>query len=270
MVATPIGNLADMTLRGLQVLEAAALVLAEDTRNTRRLLDHFGLSARTESCHEHNEKDRVPQLLRSLREGRAVALVSDAGTPLISDPGYLLVRAVRDAGFPVIPVPGVCAVTAALSVSGLPCHEFAFIGFLPARQAARRARLAELSGEPRTLVLYEAGRRIPDLLADLVAVMGASRDVVLVRELTKVHEEVCSGSAEYLSGCAQAEELELRGEFVVLIGRAEQEQTAGLAEARRIRDLLATEMSASQAARMAARISGVERKALYQDGLTDP
>lgn len=272
VVATPIGNLADVTLRALQVIEGAELVLAEDTRVTRRLLDEFGLQARPQSCHEHNEAGRVGRVLSVIRGGGAVALVSDAGTPLISDPGYLLVRAVRDAGLPVHPVPGASALTAALSVSGLPCEEFLFAGFLPARAAARRVRLGELAGVRRPLVFYEAGRRLSGLLADIEAQLAPDREVVLLRELTKVHEEVVRGPARELRALAQAEELEVRGEFVVIVDRPRTpaDATAGLEEARRIRDLLGEEMSASRAARMAARITGVSRKLLYDDALSGP
>ncbi len=261
VVATPIGNLADITLRALQVLEAVDELLAEDTRCTRRLLEHFGLARTVTSCHEHNEEARVGQVLTWLRHGKSVGLVSDAGTPLISDPGYPLVRAVREAGFPVAAVPGPSATIAALSIAGMPCNEFLFAGFLPARAAARRARLKTLLAEPRLLVLYEAGRRVPELLADITARAGATRQVVLLRELTKMHEEVAAATAGALLARAESGELELRGEFVVLVAAAA--EAGDLAEALRIRDLLQEEMSPSRAAKLAARITGVDRRSLY-------
>lgn len=268
VVATPIGNLADVTLHAAQVLEAADVVLAEDTRCTRRLLDHLGLQRSLVSCHEHNEEARLAQILANIADGKSVALVSDAGTPLISDPGYPLVRALREQGVAVHPVPGACAAVAALSVSGLPCNEFLFAGFLPAKSAARRARLRALLPEPRVLVFYEAGRRVPDLLGDVVAEGGAARQVMLMRELTKVHEEATPGVAGELLGRARAGELELRGEFVVLVAPSPDRDT-GLAEARRIRDILLEEMPPSRAAKLAARITGVDRRRLYADDGAD-
>lgn len=262
VVATPIGNLADITLRALQVLEAADELLAEDTRCTRRLLDQFGLQRNIVSCHEHNEDARLAEVLAAVQAGRSVALVSDAGTPLISDPGYPLVRALREQGIAVHPVPGASAAVAALSVSGLPCNEFLFAGFLPAKSAARIARLRALLPEPRALVFYEAGRRVPDLLQDLVTEAGGSRTVVLMRELTKVHEEVTAGDAAALLQRARDGTLELRGEFVVLVAPST-EPDDNLSEALRIRDILLAEMPPSRAAKLAAQITGADRRRLY-------
>ncbi|UFZ02167.1 16S rRNA (cytidine(1402)-2'-O)-methyltransferase [Bradyrhizobium ontarionense] len=215
LVATPIGNLGDITLRALETLAGVDLIFCEDTRITRRLTERYGLTAELAAYHEHNAEAIRPKILRRLAEGAAIALVSDAGTPLISDPGYKLVREACDAGHPVTALPGPSAVLAALSVAALPTDRFFFEGFLPPRQQARRTRLSELARIEATLVVFESGSRVQETLADLADIM-AGRQAAICRELTKLHEEVLRGAISDLA--AQASELETRGEFVLVIG----------------------------------------------------
>ena len=215
LVATPIGNLRDITLRALETLAAADAIACEDTRVTRRLLDHYGIATPLTPYHEHNAAAARPKLLARLAAGEAIALVSDAGTPLISDPGFKLVRAAREAGYPVIAVPGASAALAALTASGLPTDRFLFEGFLPAKDGQRRARIAELARIPATLILYESGPRIARTLAALASGLGA-RSAAICRELTKLHEEVRRGDLATLAR-AYEEGAETRGEFTVVI-----------------------------------------------------
>jgi 16S rRNA (cytidine1402-2'-O)-methyltransferase len=215
LVATPIGNLGDVTLRALETLAGVDVIACEDTRITRRLTERYGISAQLTPYHEHNAATARPKLLRRLAQGAAIALVSDAGTPLISDPGFKLVREVSGAGFSVIALPGPSSVLAALAVAGLPTDRFFFEGFLPAKQAARRARLAELARIDATLVLFESGNRVQDSLRDLADIIGP-RDAAICRELTKLHEEVRRAPLSELAQSADA--LETRGEFVLVIG----------------------------------------------------
>lgn len=220
LVATPIGNLGDITLRALEVLRSVDRIACEDTRQTQKLLNHFEIAAPTVSCHEHNERQRAEELVASLKAGGRVALVSDAGTPAVSDPGGWLIRAAIDAGIPVIPVPGANAAISALIASGLPSSEFHFIGFLPEKAGARRTRLEELAREPRetgrTLIFYEAPHRIADTLADLEAAWGSDVRVVLARELTKVHEEFLRGTVADLRRELAGRD-RIRGEMVLLV-----------------------------------------------------
>jgi 16S rRNA (cytidine1402-2'-O)-methyltransferase len=215
LVATPIGNLRDVTLRALETLAAADVIACEDTRITRRLLDHYGIATPMTPYHEHNAAAARPKLLARLEAGEAVALVSDAGTPLVSDPGFKLVRAAREAGHAVIALPGASAALAALTVSGLPTDRFLFEGFLPAKDGARRARIADLARIPATLILYESGPRLARTLAALADGLG-SRDAAICRELTKLHEEVRRGD---LAALAQAYDggAEIRGEFTIVV-----------------------------------------------------
>src|ERR1700741_2850662 len=215
LVATPIGNLGDITLRALETLAGVDVIACEDTRITRRLTERYAISAELTPYHEHNAATARPQLLRRLAEREAVALVSDAGTPLISDPGFKLVRDACAAGFAVTTLPGPSSVLAALTVAGLPTDRFTFAGFLPAKQTARRARLTELSRIDATLVLFESGSRVQETVADLASIMG-SREAAICRELTKLHEEVLRSSLAELA--AQVDQLETRGEFVLVIG----------------------------------------------------
>lgn len=263
VVATPIGNLGDLSPRALEVLRAVDAVCAEDTRHTRRLLAHFGIEKPLLAVHEHNEADIASKLVARLLAGESLALVSDAGTPLVSDPGFRLVRAAREAGVRVSPVPGACAFVAALSVAGLASDRFVFEGFLPAKAAARRERLASLAAEPRTLVFYESAHRIDDALDDCVHLFGADRPAVLARELTKLFETVLDGTLGELHRRVTADEHQRKGEFVLLVQGANEDGEAKIAEGRRLYAKLCEVLKPSQAAKLAAELSGAPRKALY-------
>ena len=263
VVATPIGNLADLSPRALETLRSVAAVCAEDTRHTRQLLAHFGVERPLLALHEHNESGLAQTLVARLAAGESLALVSDAGTPLVSDPGFRLVRAAREAGIRVSPVPGPSALIAALSVAGLPSDRFAFEGFLPAKAGARRDRLAALAGEPRTLVFYESSHRIADTLTDCVAAFGGERPAVLARELTKLFETVLDGDLSTLQARVEADANQRKGEFVLLVQGAAEDADARIAEGRRVYALLAAELKPSLAAKLAAEITGAPRKALY-------
>jgi 16S rRNA (cytidine1402-2'-O)-methyltransferase len=219
LVATPIGNLADITHRALQVLSDVDLIACEDTRHTHKLLNHYGLSTKTISYHEHNEQQRATELIERLKQGTNIAVVSDAGTPSISDPGYRLVRAAIENEIRVVPVPGPSALIAALIAAGLPTDEFFFAGFLPSRASARRARLAELQSVPGTLIFYEAPHRLAATLKDAYEILG-EREAVVARELTKLHEEIRRGRLSELTADYTDEKPDIRGEIVVLIDRS--------------------------------------------------
>jgi 16S rRNA (cytidine1402-2'-O)-methyltransferase len=263
IVATPIGHLADLSPRAREVLAAVAAVCAEDTRHTRPLLVQFGIETPLLALHEHNEARQAESLVARLLAGDSLALVSDAGTPLVSDPGYRLVAAARAAGVPVSPVPGPCAAIAALSVAGLPSDRFVFEGFLPARDAARRERLAELASETRTVIFYESAHRIEAMLADAVAVLGAARPVVVARELTKRHETVLDGTLAEVQARVAADPDQRRGEFVVIVQGADDVE-ARLAEGRRLYARLGEHLPPSTAASIAAEWCGVGKKQLYR------
>ncbi len=263
IVATPIGNLGDLSPRALETLRTVDAICAEDTRHTRQLLDHFGLQRPLQALHQHNEDAQAAQLVRRLLAGDSLALVSDAGTPLVSDPGFRLVRAARAAGVRVSPVPGACAAIAALSVAGLPSDRFVFEGFLPAKGGARRERLARLAGEPRTLMFYESAHRIEEALADMAAAFGPARPAVLARELTKLFETVLDGSLAELLARVQADPNQRRGEFVLVVEGAGDDADAALAEGRRLYARLSEHLPPSTAAKLAAELSGASRKALY-------
>lgn len=265
IVATPIGNLEDITLRALRVLKDVAVIAAEDTRHSRKLLNHYGIATPLVACHEHNEEARAAQLLARLRAGEDVALISDAGTPAISDPGFLLVRRCRAAGIRVEAVPGPSAVTAALSVAGLPCHRFAFEGFLPAKKKAREDLLSALGDEPRTLVFYEAPHRLAQTLEAVARIYGDERPVAVARELTKKHEELFSGGA----GEARAHFAgEVRGEIVLLIAPAEKAAAQPEDVPAALQRLSAQEdLPPAELVRRAAKATGVPRGAVYQEYL---
>ena len=266
IVATPIGNLADLSPRALETLRAAATVCAEDTRHTRQLLAHFGIDRPLLALHEHNEETVAARVVERISAGESLALVSDAGTPLVSDPGFRLVRAARGAGLRVSPVPGVCAAIAALSVAGLPSDRFAFEGFLPAKSAARRERLSRLASETHTLVFYESSHRIDESLADMRATFGDAREAVIARELTKLFETVSGGTLAELHAAVQADPNQRKGEFVVMVHGAGDDANARLVEGQRIYAMLGQHLPPSTAARLAAEISGAPRKALYGQG----
>lgn len=262
VVATPIGNLQDISPRAVAVLAEADLVVAEDTRHTGKLLQHLGIRASLQAMHDHNEEAMLPALLQRLRDGATIAVVSDAGTPLISDPGFRLVRAAAQAGIEVRAVPGPSSVTAALSISGLATDRFVFEGFLPAKAGARRQALESLCAEPRTLVLFESSHRIEACLADLLAVFGPDRQLAVCRELTKRFETVLRGGAAEIIECLASDPDQRRGEFVIVVEGAPAAQP-GMADALLLARELLSELPASKAARIAARITGVPRRELY-------
>lgn len=264
VVATPIGHLSDISMRALEVLAGVDAICAEDTRHTRQLLAYHGIERPLLALHQHNEAAQCEALVARLASGDSLALVSDAGTPLISDPGFRLVRAARAAGIRVSPVPGPCAAIAALSVAGLPSDRFCFEGFLPAKASARRERLAALAGEPRTLVFYEGAHRIEESLADMAQAFGPQRPAVIGRELTKLFETVLDGTLEALVQRVTDDPDQRRGEFVVVVQGVGEDADAKLAEGRRIYARLVEHLAPSQAARVAADLSGAPRKALYQ------
>ncbi len=263
VVATPIGNRDDLSSRARDVLAGVTAICAEDTRHTRQLLSHFGIDQPLLALHEHNEDAIADKLVARLLAGDSLALVSDAGTPLVSDPGFRLVRAARAAGVRVSPVPGACAFVAALSVAGLPSDRFTFEGFLPAKASARRERLARLASEPRTLVFYESSHRIADSLADAVAAFGAQRPAVLARELTKLFETVLDGTLSELQARVAADANQRKGEFVLLVQGVADDAQARIVEGRRLYTTLVEHLPPSTAAKLAAEISGAPRKALY-------
>lgn len=268
VVATPIGNLRDMSERAIATLKGVTRIAAEDTRHSGRLLAHFGIDTPMVAVHEHNEREITPQLLERLAAGDDLALISDAGTPLISDPGFCLVRAARAAGYQVVPVPGPVAAIAALSVSGLPADHFVFEGFLPARSAARRKRLEALCDEDRTLVFYESSHRIVECLADMVEVFGADRTAVIARELTKLYETIESGSLGRLLVWLRDDPDQHKGEFVVLVqGAAPASDDALDASTRLTLEVLVAELPLSQAVALAAKITGLSRNVLYAQAL---
>ena len=263
VVATPIGNLGDLSPRARDVLAGADRICAEDTRHTRQMLNALGLERPLLALHEHNEDARVAQVLSYLQAGESLALVSDAGTPLISDPGYRLVRGLRAAGVNVSPVPGPCAAIAALSVAGIASDRFCFEGFLPNKSTARRERLQALAAEPRTLVFYESAHRIEECLADMRAAFGDAREAVLAREITKLFETVLDGTLASIAESVGADANQRKGEFVLVVAGAPEDADAALREGRRLYAKLAEVMKPSQAAKLAAELSGAPRKALY-------
>jgi 16S rRNA (cytidine1402-2'-O)-methyltransferase len=263
VVATPIGNLGDLTPRARAVLAGVTAIGAEDTRNTAVLLGQFGIQTPLLAVHDHNEGDIAAKLVTRLQAGDSLALVSDAGTPLVSDPGYRLVHAVRAAGLPVVPVPGACAAIAALSVAGMPSDRFCFEGFLPAKSGPRRERLGELLSETRTLIFYESSHRIEDSLADLVAVFGPEREATLARELTKRFETLLGPTLGSIAQAVAADANQRKGEFVLIVRGSVDREAAQLAEGKRLYAKLAAHLKPSQAAKLAAELSGAPRKALY-------
>ncbi len=267
VVATPIGNLADLSPRAREALAGADLVAAEDTRRTGLLLGSLGLSRPLVSLHEHNEEERIGRLLGAMQAGQVVALVSDAGTPLLSDPGFALVRAAAAAGIEVRPIPGVSAITAALSIAGLPTDRFAFEGFLPARAAERRRVLGQLASEARTLVWFEAPHRIAKTLADLLAVFGAQRRAVLTRELTKTYESIYRGTLAELAALARIDADLARGELTLIVEGAARAAEGDAQLLARALPLLLRDLPPARAAAVAAQLSGVPRAEAYRQAL---
>ena len=267
VVATPIGNLGDISARALEVLSGAAVIAAEDTRHSGKLLHHFGVKTPTIALHDHNERAVSESIVARLQAGDAVALVSDAGTPLISDPGYHLVAQARAAGCPVVPVPGASALLAALSASGLPSDRFTFEGFLPAKAGARSAKLEALREDPRTLVFYEAPHRIEESISAMAAVFGGERSAVIARELTKTFETIHGDTLDELVKWLAADANQRKGEFVVMVGGVAAVEQLVDAEAERVLRLLLEEVSLKQATALAAKITGVKKNLLYQFAL---
>ena len=265
VVATPIGNLGDISKRAIETLASVDGIAAEDTRHSGRLLQHLGVSTPMISLHEHNEGQRVVALLERVENGEKVALISDAGTPLVADPGHRLVALARDKGLTVEPIPGPCAVIAALSASGLSCDRFAFEGFLSAKKSSRRTRLSSLEKERRTLVFYESPYRLVEMMLDLKKVFGSYRNAVIARELTKLYESWYRGSLEDL--CEQISSENLKGEMVVVVDGAP-EIVADDAPLADLLTILLDEVPLKQAASIAARISGESRNRLYQLALS--
>ena len=269
IVATPIGNMGDITERALQTLREVELIAAEDTRHSARLLNHHGIKSHCIALHEHNERSASAGLIKRLEQGDSIALISDAGTPLISDPGFYLVREVQQAGYRVVPIPGASALTAALSVAGLPSDRFSFEGFLPSKREARRRTLEQLSGETRTLIFYESTHRIFDSLHDMTDLFGAQRQAAVVRELTKTFETVHRAELGALCEWMAADDNQRRGEFVVLVHGAEQSQSLERVEIDP--QALLIELMALQppkkAAAIVAKLTGLKKNALYELGL---
>lgn len=265
VVATPIGNLGDMVPRAIETLQTVDIIACEDTRHSAHLLNHFGIKTPCLAYHDHSDPQRLQQLVDRMRAGQSVALISDAGTPLISDPGYALVKNVREAGFRVIPIPGASALIAALSASGLPSDRFVFEGFLPAKQQARTNYLQSLEKETRTLIFYEAPHRILDTLQDMQGVFGMDRYVVLARELTKTFETIRGASLAEMNAWVNADTNQQRGEIVLLVeGNNKIQSTEITSEQIRIMKILLEDMPVKQASTIGAKITGLKKNFLYQ------
>ena len=268
VVATPIGNLQDMTPRAVEVLQQVDLIAAEDTRHSARLMSHFGIDTRLISVHEHNERQRIETIVHKLSEGASIALISDAGTPVISDPGYVVVKGVREAGFKVVPVPGCVAFVTALSAAGLATDRFIFEGFLPHKSSARKQHLSQFIDESRTVVFYESPHRILSSLEDMQAVFGESRRVAIARELTKTYETIYTDTIGNVIAWMSVDANQQKGEFVVIVeGKPATKEVQLDAKALAVLDVLLAELPASQAASLAAKITGLKKKVLYQAAL---
>lgn len=265
VVATPIGNLADMVPRAVEALQTVALIAAEDTRHSSRLLAHFDIKTPAIAYHDHSDDQRTEHILQRLLNGEHVALISDAGTPLVSDPGYRLVREARQSGIQVIPIPGACAMIAALSAAGLPSDRFAFEGFLPAKQTARCSVLQSLANETRTLIFYEAPHRILETLRDIAQIFGAEREVVIARELTKTFETIRGGPVAEITDWVAGDPNQQRGEIVLLIRGASAPTASDMhAEAERVMRVLLEDLPIKQAASLGAKLTGLKKNFLYQ------
>lgn len=267
IVATPIGNLEDMTTRAIKVLQKADIIAAEDTRHSARLMQHFGIDSPLVPYHDHGSDQQTTRLLQKLEQGANVALISDAGTPLISDPGYRLVKLAREQGYNVIPIPGACAMVAALCAAGLPSDRFSFEGFLPAKSGPRSSRLAELATVEHTLIFYESPHRIEDSLKAMAEAFGGDRQAVLAREITKTYETFLTASFAELLAMLAADANQLRGEMVVMVAGFHKPESAEETlpdEAQKIMAVLAEELPVKQAAALAAKITGEKKNRLYQ------
>ena len=262
VVSTPIGNLEDITYRAVRILKEADWIACEDTRTTGRLLDHYGIETHTVSYHEHNETERAAELIARIEQGESGALVSDAGTPLLSDPGYRLVHAAAQAGIRIEPIPGASALLAALVVSGLPTDRFHFGGFLPHKQGQRQRLLESMADETATLIFYEAPHRIIESLGDIAAVLG-TRDIVAARELTKIHEEILRGTASEIAATLSARDT-IRGEFVILIGKSLVPPAESVPIEEMIQALIAAGVERMDAMKTVARERGLSKREVYK------
>lgn len=268
VVATPIGNLDDISARAIDVLGRVDLIAAEDTRHSRTLLSHFGIDVRMLSLHEHNEHQALEKVVDHLRQGDSVALISDAGTPLISDPGFALVRECHRQGIAVSPIPGPSAAIAALSASGLASDSFLFLGFPSRNKAARRAEFDELVNDPRTMLFYESSHRVKGCLQDMADIFGAERDGVVARELTKMHETILHATLGSLCEVLELDPMQSKGEFVIIVSGRKERQSSELApDVIRTLKLLLQELSLKQAAALTAKLTGEKKNRLYQYGL---
>ncbi|HLB42580.1 MAG TPA: 16S rRNA (cytidine(1402)-2'-O)-methyltransferase [Gammaproteobacteria bacterium] len=268
VVATPIGNLQDITLRALEVLKQVDRIAAEDTRHTNRLLSHFSIQKPILALHDFNERKQIKTVVGYLQQGESVALVSDAGTPLISDPGFSLLREVMACGIKVVPIPGACAAIAALSVGGLPTDKFVFEGFLPAKQKARRQRLQQLQTETRTMVFYEAPHRFIPALQAMVEIFGGDRIASVARELTKIYESISTRRLQLLLSYFQAHQQEQRGEIVILVAGTDQVSSQFEAmSSKQVLEILLLELPLKQAVKLTSKMTGERKNALYKMAL---
>ncbi len=267
MVATPIGNLADLSERAIQVLSSVDLIACEDTRHTSKLLQHLGIRKPLISVHDHNERDRIQQVAEHLDQGRNMALVSDAGTPLISDPGYPLVNALRSSGHAVVPIPGASALITALSAAGLPTDRFAFEGFLPHKSGARREKLEAVKQDARTLVFYESKHRILDTLNDMKTCFGEDRPACIARELTKTFETFYNGTLATVMAGVEENDHQQKGEFVVMVSGNPDPAPAAAVDMERLFKALLVELPPKKAAAIVADLTGENKKTLYQQAL---
>jgi 16S rRNA (cytidine1402-2'-O)-methyltransferase len=268
IVATPIGNLQDISQRAIETLEQVDLIAAEDTRHSKRLLNHLGVTTKMISLHEHNEEKQIAKILELLGQGKSIALISDAGTPLVSDPGYRLVYEVRKSNIDVVPIPGACAAIAALSASGLPSDRFLFEGFLSAKQNARLQHLEKLKSETRTIIFYESPHRISVMLQDLLTVFGSERYVVIARELTKLYETIRGDELSNLIEWFELNTEQHCGEFVVLVKGKQKIKKENLTdEDKRILKVLLEELPVKQASHLASKITGKKKNAFYKEAL---
>ncbi len=268
MVATPIGNLEDISARARRVLAEVDIIAAEDTRHSKKLLSHLGINTPMYAYHDHNERSAAPDIIEQLKQGRNIALISDAGTPLVHDPGYQLVKLAHECSIRLVPVPGACALTGALSVAGLASDRFVFEGFLPQKPTARRLRLQELAAETRTLVFYEAPHRIQAFIKDSIDVFGINRQACIARELSKYYETVKNDTLGNLAAWMEKEENQRRGEFVIVVQGNDNSPELDEQEAVRILKVLIQATSVKQAASLAAEITGLKKNDLYKLALS--
>ena len=267
IVATPIGNLSDMTQRAIEVLQSVDVIAAEDTRHSGILLQHFAINTPSISLHDHNEQQRSETLLERLQQGESIALISDAGTPLISDPGYKLVSLVREHDIPVVPIPGSCAVITALSASGLPSDRFSFEGFLPPKQGARQQVLQSLVDESRTMIFYDAPRRVQNTLEDMVEIFGGERQACVARELTKLHETITTKPLAELLAWVSDDSNQRKGECVVLVEGIKQKKDSSETEINRVLSLLLKELPVKKAAAITSSLLEVSKNTAYDMAL---